>query len=73
MKLIKIIAGLPLLRLCWDPLVVRWIELLLLETVDLGSIPRRVKPKTIKLILTAFLLDFQKQKGQCEASTVCGR
>ena len=43
------------------------------ETVDSGSIPGRVKPKTKKLILTAFLLDVQQLKGQCEASTVCGK
>ena len=43
------------------------------ETVDLGSIPGRVKPKTIKLVFTASLLDVQQSKGQCKASTVCGR
>ena len=43
------------------------------ETVDSGSIPRRVKPKTIKLAFTASLLDVQQLKGQCVASAVCGR
>ena len=42
------------------------------ETVNLGSIPGWVKPKTIKLIFTAFLPDVQQQQGQCEASPVCG-
>ena len=43
------------------------------EAVDTGSIPGRVKPKTIKLVFTASLLDVQQLKGQCEASIVCGR
>ena len=44
------------------------------ETVDSGSIPGRVKPKTIKkLLFTAFAFDVQHQKRQYEASTVCGR
>ena len=43
------------------------------ETVDSGSILGRVKPKTIKLVFTLSLLDVQQLKGQCEASTVCGR
>ena len=43
------------------------------EAVDSDSIPGRVKPKTIKLEFTAFLLDVQQPKGQCEASAVCGR
>ena len=43
------------------------------EAVDTGSIPGRVKPKTIKLVFTAFLLDVQQSKGLCEASAVCGR
>ena len=43
------------------------------ETVDTGSIPGRVKPKTIKLVFTTSLLDVQQLKGECEASTVCGR
>ena len=43
------------------------------ETVDSGSIPPRVKPKTIKKsVFTATLLDVQQLKGQCEASTMCG-
>ena len=43
------------------------------EAVDSDSIPGRVKPKTIKLEFTAFLLDVQQPKGLCEASAVCGR
>ena len=43
------------------------------ETIDSGSIPGRVKPKTIKLVFTSSLLDVQQSKGQCEASTMCGR
>ena len=43
------------------------------EAVDLGSIPGRVKPKTIKIGIHSFLLDVQQLKGQCEASAVCGR
>ena len=43
------------------------------EAVDTGSIPGRVKPKTIKIGITASLLDVQQLKGQCEASNVCGR
>ena len=41
------------------------------ETVDRGSIPGRVKPKIIKLVFTAFVLDAQQLKGKCEAFTVC--
>ena len=33
--------------------------------VDLGLIPSRVKPMTLKLLLTASLLDVQALKGQC--------
>ena len=40
---------------------------------DSGSIPGRVKPKTIKIGFTTSLLDVQQLKGQCEASIVCGR
>ena len=43
------------------------------KTVDLSSISGRVKPKTIILVFTAFLLEVQQLKGQCEASIVCGR
>ena len=44
------------------------------KMVDSGSIPGRVKPKDYKkLVFTASLLDVQQLKGQCEASTVCGR
>ena len=43
------------------------------DSVDSGSIPGRVKPKTLKLVFTASLLDVQQLKGQCEASAVCGR
>ena len=43
------------------------------ETVDLGSIPGRVKPKAIKMILTAFLLAIHQLNGYCEPSTVCDR
>ena len=39
---------------------------------DLGSIPGRVKPKTIKLgtYSKPSGVDIQHRKGQCEASTV---
>ena len=40
------------------------------ETVDLGSIPGWVKPKTIKLISTVFLLDVQRIKKQCDVYRV---
>ena len=43
------------------------------ETVDSGSIPSRIKPKTMKIGIHSFLLDVQQLKEQCEASTVCGR
>ena len=43
------------------------------EAVDSGSIPGRVKPTTVKLVLTASLLDVQQLKGECKASAVCGR
>ena len=43
------------------------------ETVDSGSIPGLVKPKTIKMKFIASLLDVQQLKGHCEASTVCSR
>ena len=43
------------------------------EAVDMGLIPGWVKPKTLKSVFTAFLLDIQQSKGLCEASTVCGR
>ena len=43
------------------------------ETVKSRSIPGWVKPKTVKMVFTAFLLGVQNKKGQCEASTVCGR
>ena len=43
------------------------------ETVDTGSIPYRVKSKTIKLVFTACLLDVQQLKEECEASIECGR
>ena len=43
------------------------------ETVDSGSIPGRVKPKTMKIVFLVFLLNGQHQKWPCEASTVCGR
>ena len=42
------------------------------ETVDLSSIPSRVKPKTLKIGIHSFLLDIQYWKGQCQASAVCG-
>ena len=42
------------------------------ETVDSGSIPLRVKPKSKSIGIAAFLLDLQQLKGQCQASTVCG-
>ena len=44
------------------------------ETIDLGSILDRVKPKTINIDIIVFLIDVQHyRKGQCEASTLCGR
>ena len=43
------------------------------QTKDLASIPGWVKPKTIKMVFTASLLDVQRLKGQYEASSVCGR
>ena len=43
------------------------------ETVDSGSIPGWVKPKTIAMVFSASLLDVQQLQGQCEASAVCGR
>ena len=43
------------------------------ETVDLGSIPGPVKPKTIKIGIYSFSLDIQQLKRQCKASTKCGR
>ena len=42
-----------------------------IETVDLGSIPDRIKPQTIQISIHCFLLDVQL-KGQLEALTVCG-
>ena len=44
------------------------------DTVDLGLIPGPVKPKTIKLVFTASLLEFsiKRDNVNCEASTVCG-
>ena len=43
------------------------------EAVDSGSIPGRVKPKTVTIGIHSFMLDVQQLKGQCEASIVCGR
>ena len=43
------------------------------EAVDLDSIPRRVKPKTIKLKVTAFLLDVSSKKKEYDAFIVYGR
>ena len=43
------------------------------EAVDLGSIPCRVKPKTIRIDIHSFLLDVQQLKGQCEAPVGCGK
>ena len=41
---------------------------------DFGSIPGRVKPKTIKIGMYSFpAFDVQQLIGQCEASTLCGR
>ena len=34
-------------------------------SVDSGLIPTMVKPMTVKLAFTAFLLDAQQSKGQC--------
>ena len=41
------------------------------EPIDLGSIPSRAKPETIKLVFTTSLLDVQKLMEQCEASQSC--
>ena len=43
------------------------------ETVDSGSITGRVKLKTIKIDIQSFPAWRSALKGQCEASTVCGR
>ena len=43
------------------------------ETVDSSSIPDRVKPKTIKICVHSFPAWRSAIKGQCEASTMCGR
>ena len=43
------------------------------EVVDSRSILNRVKPKTIKIALTANLLDAQHEKEQYEAFTLCDR
>ena len=43
------------------------------ETIDSGSIPSLAKPKTKKFAFTASLLDVHLEKGQCEASALCGR
>ena len=44
------------------------------ETVDHRSIPGRIKPKTIEIgIYSNLSLTLSNQKGQCEASTLCGR
>ena len=37
-----------------------------LEAVDLGLIPSRVKPMTVKLVLTASLLDVQHYRDSVE-------
>ena len=42
------------------------------ETAETGSIPVRIKQRLEKKF-TAFLLDVQQLKGQCEASTLWGR
>ena len=36
------------------------------EAVDSGLIPSRVKPMTLKLVFTAFLLDAQRQRDSVE-------
>ena len=44
------------------------------ETVDTDSILGGVKPKAIKIWHSQLpYLTFSNKKGQCEASTVCGR
>ena len=44
------------------------------ETLDLGSIPDRVKPKTTKLVFIAFsLLEVLQLQRPCEASSECDR
>ena len=40
------------------------------KTVDSGSIPGQVKAK---LVFITSLLDVQQLKGECEASTLCGK
>ena len=39
------------------------------EATDLSLIPSRVKPMTLKLVLTASLLDVSALKGQCGGIT----
>ena len=46
---------------------------MLLEAVDSGSIPGRIKPKTLQIVFTASLLDVQQLKGQSAASAVRGK
>ena len=43
------------------------------ETKDLGLIPSRVKSNTRKIGIHSFPHDIQQLKGQCKASSVCGR
>ena len=43
------------------------------ETVDSGSIPDRVKSKTIKIGIHSFPAGLSTIKKKCEASTVCDR
>ena len=42
-----------------------WYRASALGAVDLGLIPSRVKPMTLKLVFTAFLLDAEQLKGHC--------
>ena len=55
----------------FEPVGIRVDRASAIETVDLGSIPDRIKPQTIQISIHCFLLDVQL-KGQLEASTVCG-
>ena len=43
-----------------------WVRASALGAVDSGLIPSRVKPMTLKLVFTAFLLDAQHQRDNVE-------
>ena len=57
----------PWLRLCQENRASATIP------ADSGSIPGRVKPKTINFVFAVFLFDVQQWKRGCEASTVCDK